>query len=196
MKKIYISLALLTSWSSSSAFAQIPPAGFAPNYSGANVPASIIPIWPGANISTFVPQPYRRTNLLLDPYFIQRNNIIRRNFIQRRQQLEQQRGIQIRQGRPGIDWRNPPVAENGDIRGVDNDGDGRIETIHVSGHIVRGHYASNGEKKYEEQPQPRFNEGPLVAENGDIRGEDNDGDGQDENWYVERHYRKGHYRAP
>lgn len=40
----------------------------------------------------------------------------------------------------------PPVAENGDRRGVDNDGDGRTEPVHVKGYYrkdgtyVRGHY--------------------------------------------------------
>jgi len=37
-------------------------------------------------------------------------------------------------------------AQNGDIYGIDNDGDGRIETVYVSGHYksdgtyVRSHY--------------------------------------------------------
>lgn len=40
----------------------------------------------------------------------------------------------------------PPVAENGDIRGADNDGDGRAEPVYVRGYYrkdgtyVRGHY--------------------------------------------------------
>lgn len=40
----------------------------------------------------------------------------------------------------------PPVAENGDRRGADNDGDGRKEPVHVKGYYrkdgtyVRGHY--------------------------------------------------------
>jgi len=40
----------------------------------------------------------------------------------------------------------PAVAENGDIRGADNDGDGRLEPVHVRGYYrkdgtyVRGHY--------------------------------------------------------
>ena len=40
----------------------------------------------------------------------------------------------------------PPVAENGDIRAADNDGDGRAETVYVRGYYrkdgtyVRGHY--------------------------------------------------------
>jgi hypothetical protein len=43
----------------------------------------------------------------------------------------------------------PPVAENGDIRGVDNDGDGRTEPVHVRGYTrkdgtyVRGHYRAS-----------------------------------------------------
>jgi hypothetical protein len=41
---------------------------------------------------------------------------------------------------------DPAVAENGDIRGADNDGDGRAEPVHVRGYYrkdgtyVRGHY--------------------------------------------------------
>lgn len=40
----------------------------------------------------------------------------------------------------------PPIAENGDRRGIDNDGDGRTEPVRVSGHMrsdgtyVREHY--------------------------------------------------------
>lgn len=40
----------------------------------------------------------------------------------------------------------PLVAENGDVRGADNDGDGRAEPVHVRGYYrkdgtyVRGHY--------------------------------------------------------
>jgi hypothetical protein len=40
----------------------------------------------------------------------------------------------------------PPLAENGDVRGVDNDGDGRIEPVYVRGYYrkdgtyVRSHY--------------------------------------------------------
>ncbi|MBU1706267.1 hypothetical protein KKG19_06135 [Patescibacteria group bacterium] len=41
---------------------------------------------------------------------------------------------------------DPTIAENGDIRGIDNDGDGRAEPVHVHGYYrkdgtyVRGHY--------------------------------------------------------
>jgi len=47
---------------------------------------------------------------------------------------------------------------------------------------------------------PRFRDALGVAENGDIRGADNDGDGRKESVYVKGHYRKGvyvraHYRA-
>jgi hypothetical protein len=116
--------------------------------------------------------------------------------------ISEQRGRELRQiedKKPqrefNKDWRaDPRVAENGDIRGADNDDDGRVETIHVKGHIVRGHYAADGEKKYDEQPDPQP-DGPRVAENGDIRGQDNDGDGEVEWWHIEKHYRKGYYRA-
>jgi len=43
----------------------------------------------------------------------------------------------------------PPVAENGDIRGADNDGDGRAEPVYVRGYTrkdgtyVRGHYRAS-----------------------------------------------------
>jgi len=43
-------------------------------------------------------------------------------------------------------YYKPPVAENGDVRGWDNDGDGRTEPVHVRGYYrrdgtyVRGHY--------------------------------------------------------
>jgi hypothetical protein len=47
----------------------------------------------------------------------------------------------------------PPVAENGDIRGADNDGNGRPEPIYVRGYYkkdgtyVRGHYRARPRRK-------------------------------------------------
>lgn len=47
----------------------------------------------------------------------------------------------------------PAVAENGDIRGVDNDGDGRSEPVYVRGYIrkdgtyVRGHYRARPRRR-------------------------------------------------
>ena len=47
----------------------------------------------------------------------------------------------------------PPVAENGDVRGVDNDGDGRIEPVYVRGYYrkdgtyVRSHYRARPRRK-------------------------------------------------
>ena len=47
---------------------------------------------------------------------------------------------------PGYGSYKPRVAENRDVRGADNDGDGRRESIHVRGYYrkdgtyVRGHY--------------------------------------------------------
>lgn len=46
----------------------------------------------------------------------------------------------------------PPVAENGDRRGADNDRDGRSEPVHVKGYYrkdgtyVRGHYRAEPKK--------------------------------------------------
>jgi hypothetical protein len=46
----------------------------------------------------------------------------------------------------------PLVAENGDRRNADNDGDGRAEPVHVKGHYrkdgtyVRGHYRAKAGK--------------------------------------------------
>lgn len=46
----------------------------------------------------------------------------------------------------------PPVAENGDRRGADNDGDGRAEPVHVKGYFkkdgtyVREHYRAKPAK--------------------------------------------------
>lgn len=46
----------------------------------------------------------------------------------------------------------PPVAENGDRRGADNDRDGRAEPVHVKGYYrkdgtyVRGHYRAKPKK--------------------------------------------------
>ena len=34
----------------------------------------------------------------------------------------------------------PYVTENGDVYGIDNDNDGRIETVYVKGHWRDGHY--------------------------------------------------------
>jgi len=49
-------------------------------------------------------------------------------------------------------WGGPVVAENGDLRGFDNDGDGRIEPVHVRGYTrkdgtyVRGHYRARARR--------------------------------------------------
>ena len=170
-------------------FGQFPTRGIAPSYVGGI--NGIAPVYPGATTG-FAPS-FGRVNLLQTPYFVQRGNIILQNNIRRREQqqlLFRQRKIdQQRESDLG-----PLVAENGDIRGKDNDGDGRIETVHKTGHWVRGHYAASEEKRYKEQPEPR-RDGPLVAENGDIRGEDNDDDGEVEDWYIEGHRCKGHYAA-
>jgi hypothetical protein len=170
-------------------FGQFPTRGIAPSYVGGT--NGIAPVYPGATTG-FAPS-FGRVNALQTPYFVQRHNIILQNNIRRREQqqlLSRQRKIdQQKESDLG-----PLVAENGDIRGKDNDGDGRIEPIHKKGHWVRGHYAASEEKKYKEQPEPR-RDGPLVAENGDIRGEDNDDDGEVEVWYIETHRRKGHYAA-
>jgi len=48
---------------------------------------------------------------------------------------------------------SPPVAENGDVMGMDNDGDGRTEPIHVRGYYrkdgtyVRGHYRARPRRR-------------------------------------------------
>ena len=47
-------------------------------------------------------------------------------------------------------YAKPSPSENGDYYGIDNDGDGRIETEHVQGYYrsdgtyVRSHYRYNG----------------------------------------------------
>jgi hypothetical protein len=48
---------------------------------------------------------------------------------------------------------SPVVAENGDIRGADNDGDGTAEPVHVNGYFrkdgtyVRGHYRARPSRR-------------------------------------------------
>ena len=90
--------------------------------------------------------------------------------------------------------QGPLVAENGDVRGKDNDGDGRIETIFVKRQKKGSYYKATPEKKYPEEPEARLN-GPPIADNDDRRGEDNDGDGELEMWFVEAHEIPSHYRA-
>ena len=90
--------------------------------------------------------------------------------------------------------QGPLVAENGDVRGKDNDGDGRIETIFVKRHKRGSYYKATPEKKYPEEPEAGLN-GPPIADNDDRRGEDNDGDGELEMWFVEAHEIPSHYRA-
>jgi hypothetical protein len=55
--------------------------------------------------------------------------------------------------KPEISSTSPNVAENGDVKNIDNDRDGRIEPVHVKGYYrkngtyVRGHYRAKAGKK-------------------------------------------------